>query len=50
MLRLGEDWQSLNVTLDVHGNKQAALLSKQAESALVEVAEEAIGVASETLM
>lgn len=50
MLCLGENWQSLNVTLKVHSNKQASLLSKQAESALVEVAEETVGVTSETLM
>lgn len=50
VLCLGENWQSLNVTLKVHSNKQASLLSKQAESALVEVAEETVGVTSETLM
>lgn len=49
MLCLGEDWQSLNITLKVHGNKQASLLSEQVESALVEVPEEAVGVTSETL-
>lgn len=47
---LGEDWQSLNVTTKVHSNIHVSLLSKQAESALVEVAEEAVGVTSETLM
>lgn len=47
---LGEDWQSLNVTFEVHGNKQASLLYKQAEPAMVVVAEEAISVISETLM
>lgn len=50
MLCLGEDWQRLNVRLKVHGNKQASLLSKQVESASAEVAEEAVGVTSETLM
>lgn len=50
VLCLGEDWQSLNVTLKVHGNKQVSVLFKQVESASVEVADEAIGVTSETLM
>lgn len=31
VLCLREDWQSLNVTLEVQGHKQALLLSKQAE-------------------
>lgn len=42
MLCLGGDWQSLNVTLKVQGDIQASLLSVQAESALVEVAEETV--------
>lgn len=49
VLCLGEDWPSLNVTVKVHGNKEASLLSKQAEYASVEAAEEASGVTSETL-
>lgn len=47
VLCLGEDSLSLNVTVKVHGSKEASLLSKRAESASLE---EAGGVTSETLM